>query len=134
MLSRFFLGTVIFFAACNINKKSHGDINTINNSQIIIGDTVSNFFPVTSYLRGEIFSIKTGGITPIKKTTAGKVTDSMWVKETDFETTFSAFLFPVIDTANLKKTFTEKKVFRSNFKCIYFYLRSFKWTGKQFCF
>lgn len=109
MLSRFFLGAVILFAACNTNKKSPIIINTINNSQIIIGDTVSNFFPVTSYLKGELFSIKTGGITPIKKTTVGKVTDSMWVKETDFETTFSAFLSPIIDTSNLKKTFTEKR-------------------------
>ena len=109
MLSRIFFGTVIFFAACNTNKKSRVDTPTINNPQVTIGDTVSNFFPVTSYLKGEIFSIKNGGITPVKKTTVAKITDSIWVKEADFQTTFAAFLSPVIDTSNLKKTYTEKR-------------------------
>ena len=77
--------------------------------KITIGDTLSNFFPVTSYLKGEIFSIKTGGITPVKKTiVAGKI-DSVYLKEAEFETIFSAFLSPTIDTSNLKNIFTEKR-------------------------
>lgn len=134
MLSRIFFGTIIFFASCKTNKKSPGDINTINNSQIITGDTVSNFFPVTSYLRGEIFSIKIAGITPIKKTTVQKVTDSMWVKETDFETTFSAFLFPIIDTSNLKKTFTEKRFLDQTLNAFTFTYDPLNDEGNSFAF
>ena len=134
MLSRIFFGTVIFFASCKTNKKSPGDINTTNNSQIITGDTVSNFFPVTSYLRGEIFSIKTGGITPIKKTTVQKVTDSIWVKESDFETTFSAFLFPIIDTSNLKKTFTEKRFLDQTLNAFTFTYDPLNDEGNSFAF
>lgn len=134
MLSRIFFGTIIFFASCKTNKKSPGDINTINNSQIITGDTVSNFFPVTSYLRGEIFSIKIAGITPIKKTTVQKVTDSMCVKETDFETTFSVFLFPMIDTSNLKKTFTEKRFLDQTLNAFTFTYDPLNDEGNSFAF
>ena len=35
--------------------------------------------------------------------------DSVYLKEADFEKTFSVFLFPTIDTSNLKNTFTEKR-------------------------
>ena len=108
MLNRFLLATLLLFSACNNNKVPVSKETSIN-PQIIIGDTVTNFFPVTSYLRGEIFGIKTGGITPVKKTTVGKMTDSVYIKEADFEKTFSVFLFPTIDTSNLKNTFTEKR-------------------------
>lgn len=108
MFNRFLLATLLLSSACKNNKVAVSKETSIN-PQIIIGDTVTNFFPVTSYLRGEIFGIKTGGITPVKKTTVGKMTDSVYIKEVDFETTFSVFLFPTIDTSNLKNTFTEKR-------------------------
>ncbi len=108
MFNRFLLATLLFFFACN-NKKAPDVNKSSNNPQVIIEDTVSNFFPVTSYLKGEIFGIKTGGVTPIKKTTIGNKIDSLYVKEADFETTFAAFLSPIIDTSNLKNTFTEKR-------------------------
>ncbi len=109
MLNRFLLGSLLFLSACNNNKRSPIVTNTSNNPQVIIGDNASNFFPVTSYLKGEIFGIKTGGITPIKKTIINNKMDSVYVKEAEFETTFAAFLSPIIDTANLKNIFTEKK-------------------------
>ena len=109
MLNRFLLATLLLFSACNNNSKVPVTKETSNNPEIIIGDTVTNFFPVTSYLRGEIFGIKTGGITPVKKTIVGKMIDSVYLKEADFEKTFSVFLFPTIDTFNLKNTFTEKR-------------------------
>ena len=66
MFNRFPFATLIIFSACNNNSKIPVSKETSNNPEIIIGDTVTNFFPVTSYLRGEIFGIKTGGITPVK--------------------------------------------------------------------
>ena len=108
MLNRFSLILLLLISACS-SKKSSLSNNSENTPQIIIGVTASNFFPVTSYLRGEIFGIKTIGITPIKITNINKKTDSVYVKEADYETTFAAFLSPIIDTANLKNTFTEKR-------------------------
>ena len=67
MMSRLLLGILLSTTACN-SKKEKSSAAAINNQpQVIIADTASNFFPVTSYLRGEIFGIKNGGITPLKK-------------------------------------------------------------------
>jgi hypothetical protein len=109
MTNRFLLAAIVLLAACN-SKKNDGEKGPLKNTASeTVGDTVANFFPVTSYLRGELYGIKTGGITPIKKTTINNITDSVWVREGDFENTFAPFLSPVIDTANLKSSFTEKK-------------------------
>lgn len=109
MLNRFIVCVLVIFAACKSNKSEPATESLSTTPQIIIGDTVSNFFPVTSYLKGEIYGIKTGGITPIKRTYVGNKMDSVFLKEAEFETSFSAFLSPIIDTSNLKNSFTEKR-------------------------
>jgi hypothetical protein len=88
------------------NKTSEKNTNLSLNNKI---DSVGNFFPVTSFLKGEILSIKTGGVTPVKKITKGNKTDSLWLKMENLDSTFIDFLNPIIDTANLKTTFEEKK-------------------------
>ncbi len=110
MFNRILICTILFISGCNGNSKNATSTYiTDNNPQVIVGDTVSNFFPVTSYLKGEVFGIKTIGITPIKKTIVGNKMDSIYVKEVEYESTFAAFLSPIIDTANLKNTYTEKR-------------------------
>ena len=109
MLTRFIIITFVLFSACNNNKKASVLNSTAVTQQVIKKDTVPNFFPVTSFLKGEIFGIKTGGITPVKKTTKNNKTDSVYLKEVDFENSFAEFLSPVIDTSNLKNSFTEKR-------------------------
>lgn len=109
MINRLLIVILIFVSACNTNKETKVDSATSPNPEIIIGDTISNFFPVTSYIKGEIFGIKNIGITPIKKTTINNKTDSVWVRINEFDNAFAAFLNPVIDTANLKDIFTEKR-------------------------
>ncbi len=100
-----------FFVACN-SKKTVPIVVTetaASNAQTTIEDTASNFFPVTSYLRGEIYGIRNGGITPSRKITIGDKTDSSWVKMEALEKVLSEFLSPIIDTSNLKGLFEEKK-------------------------
>ena len=109
MLNRFIIIILVLFSACNNNKKASVLDSTDNTQQVKKEDTVTNFFPVTSFLKGEIFGIKTGGITPVKKTTINNKTDSVYLKEVDFENSFAEFLSPVIDTSNLKNSFTEKR-------------------------
>ncbi len=96
--------------SCNNTKKteSNNSASTKNASENIT-DTLVNFFPVTSYLKGEIYTIKNGGITPIKKVTIGNHVDSSWLKMDELENTFVEFITPTIDTANLKGVFEEKK-------------------------
>ena len=109
MLNRFIIIILVLFSACNNNKKASVLDSTDITQQVKKEDTVANFFPVTSFLKGEIFGIKTGGITPVKKTTINNKTDSVYLKEVDFENSFAEFLSPVIDTSNLKNSFTEKR-------------------------
>jgi hypothetical protein len=66
------------------------------------------FFPVTSFLQGEIYTLKADGINPKKYTTINDHTDSAWLKVEEFDAAFYEFLHPVIDTANLATLFTEK--------------------------
>lgn len=66
------------------------------------------FFPVTAYIRGEIFNIKQSGINPLNYTTVNNRTDSVWLKIEDLEIALQEFLHPEIDSANLTSLFTEK--------------------------
>lgn len=105
----FFFCAIIFLNACK-NKKQFASVKeSPAPPQTSISDTVSNFFPVTSYIKGEIYAIKTGSITPLRTVTVGNKTDTSWIKMNELDSAFSAFLTPVIDTANLKAIFSEKK-------------------------
>lgn len=67
-----------------------------------------NFFPVTSYLRGQLYEVRNKGINPLKYTIINNHTDSVWLKIDEFEEAVKEFLSPEIDSANLTNLFTEK--------------------------
>ena len=109
MTNRLILGIILLTTACNTNNNKSSDTVKSVNKEVVVEDTVTNFFPVTSYLKGEIYGIKNGGITPVRKITIAGKTDSSWVHVDEFDTVFASFLNPLIDTANLKNIYTEKK-------------------------
>jgi hypothetical protein len=67
-----------------------------------------NFFPVTDYLKGEIYNIKKSGINPLKYTTVNGRTDSAWIKIEDLDSTLAEFLHPEIDSTNLMALFSQE--------------------------
>jgi len=67
-----------------------------------------HFFPVTAYIKGEMYTIKQNGINPLKYTTIADHTDSVWLKIEDLDAAVAEFLQPEIDSANLLSMFTEK--------------------------
>ena len=67
-----------------------------------------SFFPVTAYIKGELFEIKSKGINPLKFTTVNNHTDSVWLKLEELDDAVYEFLHPQIDSANLISLFTEK--------------------------
>lgn len=83
-------------------------------------DTVAQqrFFPVTAYLKGEIFNIKNSGINPLKYTTVNKRTDSVWVKIENLDSVVQEFLQPEIDSANLISLFSEKNFFDQSLNAV----------------
>jgi hypothetical protein len=108
MLSIFM--AVLVLAACNSNPSPTTTVSTAPLPQQVapLGDSATDFFPVTSCLKGELLGIKSGGITPVRKITIAGKTDSSWVKMEELEKVFAAFLSPVIDTTNLKNIFDQK--------------------------
>jgi hypothetical protein len=94
--------------SCNNNK-------TVKTEPVTAADTASSakennsFFPVTSYIKGQLLDIVQQGISPIKKVTKGNSTDSVFLKMEELQHEVAAFLTPVIDTANLVDLFKEEK-------------------------
>jgi hypothetical protein len=66
------------------------------------------FFPVTDYIRGQIYDIKKSGVNPLKYLIADGHTDSVWIKIEELDKEVAEFLRPEIDSANLTALFSEK--------------------------
>lgn len=73
------------------------DTNTAN------GD----YFPVTAYLKGQVYEVKNNNINPVMITNDGNKIDSVILKMEDFEKEIATFLDPIIDSANLKQEFKQ---------------------------
>ena len=99
---RFFILVLILFTACK--RKQNIAEDTFQEKQ----EPVS-FFPVTAYLKGQMYSIRENKLNPIKYITEKGKTDSSWIKQEDLEKEMSPFLEPVIDSTNLSNYFTETK-------------------------
>jgi hypothetical protein len=78
------------------------------------------FFPVTAYLKGEIYNIKKSGINPLKYTTQNNRTDSVWLKIEEIDDVVQEFLKPEIDSVNLTALFTEKSFFDQSINAVTF--------------
>ncbi len=91
--------------ACNGNK---------NNKEITASSkdnpqSVQNYFPVTPFIKGQLYDFKARGISPLKYTTIHGKTDSVWLKQEEVEGALSEFLQPSIDSVNMIPLFSEKK-------------------------
>jgi hypothetical protein len=103
MTRYFFIAVILFLNACNNSEEK----TTASNNPIT--EEKPSFFPVTSYLKGQIHEIKEKGITPIKYITINNHTDSVFVTFAELDEVLKEFLHPEIDSANLIPFFTESK-------------------------
>jgi hypothetical protein len=97
---------IICLTACNNNPASE------TKAQSSAVDTTAekpDFFPVTSFLKGQIFDIKHKGLAPLKYTTVNNITDSAFVKLEQLDSLLTEFLHPEIDSLNMVPFFTETK-------------------------
>jgi len=90
--------------SCN-NKRIPAAENT---SSVEITETAA-FFPVTSYLKGQIAEIKNNGLNPVRIRTAAGKTDSAWLKVEQLDSVFAEFLTPEIDSVTMAGLFKESK-------------------------
>jgi hypothetical protein len=98
-----FVLITIFLGACNAKTTE----KTPKKSVTI--EEKSKFFPVTSYIKGQIHDIFEKGLTPIKYTITKKHTDSVLIKFAELNDLLKEFLDPKIDSANFIPYFTETK-------------------------
>jgi hypothetical protein len=98
------ISIALFILSCNNSTEP------VPEAPVAKKDTVAKqvFFPVTAFIKGEIFNLKADGINPKKYTTINDHTDSVWLKVQEFDAAFNEFLDPVIDSTNLLSLFTEK--------------------------
>lgn len=68
-----------------------------------------SFFPVTSYIKGQITEITTYGLAPVQYDVRSSKKDSIWLGAAALDTVFKEFLEPVIDSTNLIDTYEESK-------------------------
>ena len=101
---------IICLLACSLFLYSCNDSGKQPAGHSSVTDTAQKqrFFPVTVYLKGEIFNIKKSGVNPLKYTTVNDRTDSVWLKIEELDAALQEFLHPEIDSANLITLFTEK--------------------------
>lgn len=88
--------------SCNNNNLQQGELAENESGK-------ADFFPVTSYLKGQIGEMKSDGVNPLKITIINQVTDSSWLKVEEIDAAFAAFLTPQIDSMNMSAYFKETK-------------------------
>lgn len=101
----FAVGFLLMIIACNqkdVEKKENKLPSYIDTTS-----TIPNFFPVTAFIKGQIFDINRKGVNPVQYTTVGHLTDSTWLQLHLLEKVFAPFLHPEIDSANMKALFKE---------------------------
>lgn len=101
------LGAFIFLlSSCTTNeKKMPLTANSITTDSL----AKQRFFPVTTYIKGQLYSIKEKGLNPIQYLIEGDKKDSSWLKIEDLPSAINEFLTPEIDSTNLIQLFLEKK-------------------------
>ncbi|MFZ1528640.1 MAG: hypothetical protein WAT19_07815 [Ferruginibacter sp.] len=109
--------STVFFALCfylytpgcsSPEQQDAGNPPVPASAEIARDSSVTNFFPVTTFLKGQIAEIKSGGVNPLKKTKKGLRSDSAWMKMEELDAELAEFLHPLIDTANLVSSFEQK--------------------------
>ena len=100
----FSISMSILVFACTSKEKQSQIVSEIP------GATISNdFFPVTNFIQGQVAEIRATRINPVKITTAGNHSDSVWLKVEELENAFADFLSPTIDSAGMSRLFKADK-------------------------
>ncbi|MBS1510625.1 MAG: hypothetical protein JST86_07295 [Bacteroidetes bacterium] len=100
---------LIFLFSCN-NNSSNAVPAQQNAATTDTGQQSAekpHFFPVTAYLKGQLYEIKEKGLTPMHYITVNDHTDSSYLKLDGLEQAVHEFVTPQIDTTNLTAVFTE---------------------------
>ena len=102
-------------------KQKNNDDTASGNAPAVFKDTAAekpSFFPLSSYIKGQLLEIKNSGINPLKFTKINGKMDSAWIKVEEMDIVFSEYIQPEIDSARLAPYFSEKKFFDQTLNAI----------------
>lgn len=113
-----FIFALFLFAALQFNCTE----KKVKNSATHNPDSTEQhtFFPVTSYILGQLREIDSMPVTPVKIITRNGKDDSIWMKKEDIRTFAEPFLHPKIDTENFKNLFKESSFLDQTINAITF--------------
>jgi len=106
MKNYFIIGTIVLLLqCCNTGNKS--------NRPAPVSDPIEkktdSFFPVTSFIKGQIIILDSLPVTPLLITTVKDKRDSSWLTKTGLKELLLPFITPVINETNLRKYFNETR-------------------------
>lgn len=106
-ITSFVFTLFIFLFSCNQKEKENANKTVQDSSNL--KEEIPSFFPVTNFIKGQLFEIKNGSINPVKIISVKNKIDSSWVKMEMLENEVKDFLSPEIDSANMISLFKESK-------------------------
>lgn len=82
--------------------------NKTSTTATVISETKNDsFFPLTSFLKGQMITLDSLLVTPLHTITIDNKTDSVWLKKNELTPLLISFLYPEIKEINLIKYFKE---------------------------
>ena len=95
--------TIVVLFSCTNNN------NPINPAPDKNKKLTDSFFPVTSFIKGQIYTLDSFPVTPLQLTTSKGKTDSTWLSKSELKLLLLPFLTPLINETNQIGYFKETR-------------------------
>ena len=102
----FFIALLYFVPGCN-NKSEQSD--TVAEVKPAADTSKVTFFPVTSFLKGQLLVLDSLPVTVLQVKTVGKKSDSSWLKKENIRPILQPFISQEINADNLTGFFKQSK-------------------------
>ncbi|MEO5892687.1 MAG: hypothetical protein ABIQ31_20735 [Ferruginibacter sp.] len=91
-----------------LHSCSNNDNQPVANTDVeIVEKKTDSFFPVTSFIKGQIITLDSLPVTPLQITVIKNKVDSAWIPKENLKPLLLPFLTPVISESNFTKYFKE---------------------------
>ena len=95
--------SIIIIAGCTIAPNKKNNISDLKYETV----KLDSFFPVTSFIKGQLTLLKNEPITPLQVVTINNKSDSTWIKMNRLLLLLSPFLSPEIKETNFSNLFKQ---------------------------
>lgn len=104
-MQKFFFLVIIILVAIGCTTSTNNKTPAI--ATVVNETKKDSFFPVTSFLKGQMITLDSLPVTPLHTITINHKTDSLWLKKKQLVPLLNGFLSPEIKETNLIKYFKE---------------------------